>query len=314
MENPMVSIITPLWNEEEQVSKLAASLQQLFLTERVNWQWIAVDDGSKDDTALRVSDLQSTFASAKLIRLSKNFGQQAAYKAGLDHAEGDAVVFLDADLQDPPECIPEMISKWQSGAKLVIGCRVSRSERGLRGFLLRLFHHLFFYLTGGAMLKNSGTFGLMDREVVENLRKLPEQNLFLPALRQWIGFKQDVVWYHRRERDGKPTQTYVKLFQYAWDGITSFSELPLRLISVIGLAICIFGFGYALFLIAEKIAQMLGFFKDLNVLGFTTIAVAILCLGGIQLVCLGILGEYLAKIYREVKGRPHYIIQEIINK
>ena len=164
------------------------------------------------------------------------------------------------------------------------------------------------------MLKNSGTFGLMDREVVENLRKLPEQNLFLPALRQWIGFKQDVVWYHRRERDGKPTQTYVKLFQYAWDGITSFSELPLRLISVIGLAICIFGFGYALFLIAEKIAQMLGFFKDLNVLGFTTIAVAILCLGGIQLVCLGILGEYLAKIYREVKGRPHYIVQEIINK
>jgi len=304
----VVSIVTPLWNEEEQIEALSSRLCNLFLDQRVSWQWIAVDDGSVDTTTTKVASVQQTFSDAKLIRLSKNFGQQAAYKAGLDHSDGDAVVFLDADLQDPPEYILEMVEKWNAGAKLVVGCRSSRPEKGLRGLLLRLFHHLFFTLTGGAMPKNSGTFGLMDRVIVDHLSKMPEQNLFLPALRKWVGFQHDVVWYERQERTGQPRQTYGKLFGYAWDGITSFSEAPLKCISLFGFLVCGIGFAYAFVLVIIKTCQAFGLFSTLIVQGFTTLAVAVFCLGGIQLLCLGIIGEYLARIYREVKGRPHYIV------
>ena len=303
----MVSVITPLWNERAQVESLSNRLKTLFSSSQIHWQWVAVDDGSSDDTVALVRQAQSTFSNAKLICLSRNFGQQSAYRAGLDYADGDAVVFLDADLQDPPEYIPEMVKKWEAGAKLVVGCRSSRPEKGVRGLLLRAFHHVFFALTGGAMPKNSGTFGLMDRVVVDNLRSMPEHNLFLPALRRWVGFAQDVVWYDRQEREGQPRQTYAKLFCYAWDGITSFSEAPLKFISLVGFVVCVCGFGYALFLTLIKLCQIFGCFGTLEVQGFTTLAVSVFCLGGIQLLCLGIIGEYLARIYREVKGRPHYI-------
>lgn len=308
---PMVTVVTPLWNEENQIHMLTSRLQKLFSDTSIDWQWVAVDDGSSDGTERLVNESHRDFKNAKLISLSRNFGQQAAYRAGLDHSDGDAVVFLDADLQDPPECIPEMVKKWRAGAKLVVGCRSSRPEKGIRGLLLRMFHSLFFALTGGAMPKNSGTFGLMDRAIVEHLRAMPEHNLFLPALRRWVGFSQEIVWYDRKEREGQPRQTYAKLFCYAWDGITSFSEAPLKFISLLGLAVCVFGFGYAAFLIFIKFCQIFGFFGKLEVQGFTTLAVAVFCLGGIQLLCLGIIGEYLARIYREVKGRPHFITSAV---
>lgn len=308
-----MSVVTPLWNEHEILPALAERLNQLFVQEKtVRWQWVAVDDGSADNTAALVEAAQKHFANAKLICLSRNFGQQPAYRAGLDHADGDAVVFLDADMQDPPEHIPEMVAKWRSGAKLVVGVRKSRPERGIRGLMLRLFHHVFHTLTSGAMPKNSGTFGLMDRLVATHLRGMPEQNLFLPALRRWVGYAQDVVWYDRQERAGKPKQTYRKLFGYAWDGITSFSELPLKFISFVGFITCVLGFSYAGVLVLIKIAQIFGHLEALEVRGFTTLAVAVFCLGGVQLVCLGIIGEYLARIYREVKGRPHYIVGRIL--
>jgi dolichol-phosphate mannosyltransferase len=304
---PLISVVTPLWNEETQIPVLCARLQKLFSNTALQWQWVAVDDGSTDATASLVIDVQRSFPNAKLVCLSRNFGQQSAYRAGLDHADGDAVIFLDADLQDPPEYIPEMVEKWKSGAKLVVGCRSSRPEKGVRGFLLRMFHQVFFVLTGGAMPKNSGTFGLMDRIIVDHLKVMPEHDMFLPALRRWVGFQQDIVWYARQEREGQPRQTYAKLFRYAWDGITSFSEAPLKFITITGFLIFILGFGYASILFLMKIFQMFGFLRELVVQGFTTLAVAVFCLGGIQLLCLGIIGEYLARIYREVKGRPHYV-------
>lgn len=308
---PLVSVITPLWNEEDVLPGLVKALHACFQDTSVRWQWIAVDDGSMDTTNALVTEAMKGFSSARLVTLSRNFGQQPAYRAGLDHADGDAVVFLDADLQDPPTTIPEMITKWREGARLVVGCRRSRPERGLRGLLFKLFHSLFFHLTHGAMPRDSGTFGLMDRVIVERLRTLPEVNLFLPALRRWVGSRQDVVWYDRQERDGKPRQTYAKLFQYAWDGITSFSEAPLKYISMAGLVICLFSGLYASLLIGIKLGQLAGFFSELQVPGFTTLAVAVISLGGLQLLALGVLGEYLARVYREVKGRPLYIVERV---
>lgn len=307
---PSISVVTPLWNEEESIDSLCLALNNLFQSDKtVAWEWVAVDDGSSDQTCSRVAEAMSRSGVGKLIKLSRNFGQQAAYKAGLEHASGDAIVFLDADLQDPPEKIGEMIGKWKDGAKLVVGCRRSRPEKGARGVLFKLFHELFYRLTSGAMPKNSGTFGLMDRVIVEQLKVMPELNLFLPALRSWVGYRQETVWYDRKERLGQPKQTYRKLFNYAWDGITSFSEVPLKFISWLGCIVCILGFGYALLLISIKLMQYLGCFERLQVPGFTTLAVAILCLGGVQLLSLGIIGEYLARIYREVKQRPHYVVE-----
>jgi dolichol-phosphate mannosyltransferase len=229
----------------------------------------------------------------------------------LDHADGDAVIFLDADMQDPPECMPELIEKWRGGAKLVVGCRKSRAERGVRGLLMNGFHEVFFRMTRGAMPKNSGTFGLMDRLIADQVRALPERNLFLPALRKWVGFKQDVVWYDRKARIGQAKQTYAKLFRYAWDGITSFSETPLQVISALGALLCLVGFGYAGFLVGIKLLQVFGYFHELKVQGFTTLALAVVGLGGIQLLCLGIIGQYLARVYTEVKARPHYIVENL---
>jgi dolichol-phosphate mannosyltransferase len=309
---PLVTVITPLWNEGESVAALAAALRELFQNPAVRWQWVAVDDGSADDTVPRVSATMRGFERARLVCLAKNFGQQAAYRAGLEHADGDAVVFLDADLQDPPACIPEMVAKWRAGAKVVVGRRKSRPEKGVRGALLRLFHRIFSRLTRDAMPRDSGTFGLMDRVVAESVKALPERNLFLPALRCWPGFRQDAVWYDRHERAGAPRQTYAKLFDYAWNGITSFSDTPLRMISWLGAALCGAGLLYAMALVAQRILQWCGLFPELRVLGFTTLAVTVMTFGGVQLLCLGVIGEYLARIYREVKHRPLFIVEKII--
>ncbi len=277
----------------------------------VPFELVFVDDGSTDQTVPRLAVELASQSQWVVISLSRNFGQQAAYRAGLDHAHGDAVVFLDADLQDPPELIPELVECWQNGAKVVVGSRRSRPERGLRGILLKQFHRIFKILTGGIIPPNSGTFGLMDRVVVDHVRALPEINLFLPGLRSWFGYRQEVVRYDRAERPGKPKQTFSRLLSYAWDGITSFSELPLKLIGLAGLIISFLGFFYAFVLIFIKTAQLFGFFHNLAVMGFTTLAVAVLFMGGIQLLCLGIMGEYIARSYKETKRRPIYVVKTI---
>lgn len=308
----LVSIVIPLFNEEENIDALLERLGALARLNVVLWQFVFVNDGSKDATRAKLLAKTVTLPSWKFVQLSRNFGQQAAYRAGLDAASGDAVIFLDADLQDPPELIPEMIERWQAGAKLVTACRKSRAETGIRRMMFDSFHTIFHRVTNGAMPKDSGTFGLMDRVIADQLRCMPELNVFLPALRCWVGFTQDVVWYDRAVREGAPKQTFSKLVGYAWNGITSFSTVPLKIISVLGLLISAIGFSYAAFLLAIRFFQCWGFFPTLIVQGFTTLAVAILCLGGIQLLCLGIIGEYLDKVYTEVKRRPPYIVAETL--
>ena len=307
-----VSIVVPLFNEEENIVALIGRLAALARLDVVRWEFVFVNDGSADGTRARLLAEAPKLPRWKFVQLSRNFGQQAAYRAGLDAAGGDAVIFLDADMQDPPELIPEMIGLWQRGAQLVTACRKSRGETGLRRVLFDTFHTVFFRVTHGVMPKDSGTFGLMDRVIADQLRGMPELSVFLPALRCWVGFRQEVVWYDRAVREGAPKQSFAKLCSYAWNGITSFSTVPLKLISLLGLVISLIGFSYAALLLFVRFLQWWGWFPSLIVQGFTTLAVAVLCLGGIQLLCLGIIGEYLGKVYTEVKRRPPYIVAEAL--
>jgi polyisoprenyl-phosphate glycosyltransferase len=313
-QKSLVSVVTPLFNEEKSLPILANRLGNIFSKmPDISWEWVAVDDGSEDNTFQIASEAIRIAPNWQLVKLSRNFGQQAAYRAGLEAAKGEAVIFLDADMQDPPEKIPEMISLWRQGNLHVVGQRSSRPERGFRGLCMKLFHEIFYRVTGGVMLKDSGTFALMDRKLANELIAMPERGMFLPAQRGWLGFQTAIVTYDRANRDDDPKQSYAKLFAYAWEGITSFSVVPLQLIAVTGLAVSLFGFGYAAFLLLIKFLQQFGYFESLRVLGFTTLSVAVLCLGGIQLLSLGVIGSYLAKVFQEGKKRPHYVKAEHIS-
>ena len=312
MEKVELSIVIPLWNESDVIDTLISRLSKVIagLHERV--EVVFVNDGSTDDTEMLILKKAKMLEKWKLVNLSRNFGQQAAYRAGLDYVDGEAVIFLDADLQDPPEEVPQLIEEWKKGARLVIGCRLSRAETGIRRICLEGFHELFFRLAGGIIPKNSGTFALTDRIIVEHLKRFPEVNLFLPALRSWIGYKKAFIYYNRAPRSaGEEKQSFRKLFGYAWDGITSFSQIPLRIITVIGFSVAIPSFLYGSILLLQRIGQFFGFFLELEVLGFTTLAVSIFFMGGIQLIYLGVIGEYLGKIYLEVKSRPKYFVDSI---
>jgi glycosyltransferase involved in cell wall biosynthesis len=300
-----------MFNEENGIPELARRLgATMNASPYPAWEWFVVDDGSHDNSFCEIQKHLSIAPFWQLLRLSRNFGQQAAYRAGLEAASGEAVIFMDADMQDPPELIPQMLELWAHGKRLVVGQRTTRPEKGLRRFLIGVFHEVFHFLTRGAIPKNSGTFGLMDRRLVDELKAMPERGLFLPAQRGWLGFPSANLLYERAARADEPKQSYSKLFSYAWEGITSFSTLPLQLISLAGFLVSLFGFGYAAALLGIRLLQVFGFFPEFQVLGFTTLSVAILCLGGIQLLSLGLIGAYLAKVFQEVKRRPHFITSE----
>jgi glycosyltransferase involved in cell wall biosynthesis len=310
---PRVSIVVPLFNEADVVVELVERLTRLP-DQVYEWDLTFVDDGSTDETAEIAERLLLEHGRGRVIRLSRNFGQQAAFRAGLDYADGDAIVPMDGDLQDPPEFIPEMADAWRRGANVVVACRRSRQERWPRRWLFHAFHWLFNKLTDGAMPRDSGTFGLMDRRVCDHVRALHEVSLFLPALRCWPGFRREIVWYDRQARAaGKPKQSLSRLLVYAWDGIVSFSERPLRWITRLGLIVSMCGFAYAGILIVQRILQFFGYFRGLEVMGFTTIVVAILCIGGLQLMAIGVVGEYIARIFREIKHRPIFIVNRVMD-
>jgi dolichol-phosphate mannosyltransferase len=309
----LVSLVIPMLNERAGLRLLFDRVSQAIKDTPEEWEFIIVDDGSTDGTGEAVPGELARFPRWRLVVLSRNFGQQAAYRAGLEQARGDAVVFLDADLQDPPELIPDLLAQWRAGFKVVTGCRLSREERGLRRFLFDSFHRLFHRMTGGVMPMNSGMFSLVDRRVVDHLLAARETNLFLPALKSWYGFPQTTIRYDRKERAvGEPKQSFVKLLRYALDGLFSFSDLPLQWIAMLGAVICAASLGYAGFLIVEKFLQAFGYFPQLRVLGFTTLAVAIFAFGGLNLLALGIVGQYIARIYREIKGRPLFVVEKIL--
>lgn len=310
----MISVVTPIFNESPNLPELADRLCRVLAAESgQDWEWVAVDDGSSDGGA-EILEGRTMPCVLKVVRLSRNFGQQPALMAGLQHASGEAVIFLDADLQDPPEVIPEFVKRWRNGAEVVIGCRTSRGEPCLRKLLIGGFHHIFGKLTGYFMPSDSGNFGLVDARVANVLREMKEHSLYLPGLRAWAGFRRELVHYDRAGRMSGEALSLRRLFGFGWDAIVGFSEVPLRLIAALGVLISIVSFTYGGWLIIQRFLQFAGFLKNLEVLGFTTVAVSVFFMGGVQLICLGVIGEYLARIYREVKDRPRYLVAKVTEK
>lgn len=301
----MISIVVPIFNEQENLPELRRRLTQAMETVKHEWEAVLVDDGSRDDSPRILAQFQREDGRFKIITLSRNFGHQPAVSAGIHHASGDCVVLIDGDLQDPPEVIPEMIRKWEEGFQVVLGERSSRADGGMRGIGFRLFYPLLRWMTDLQSAPDAGIFGLMDRAVVEQFNRLPERNRFIPGLRNWLGFRQTSVKYNRAERAaGKPKQSLARLIRYAADGMVSFSYKPLRAATWLGFIASVFAFVLAIFYIITFFA----WHKQIS--GFTTEIVCILFFGGVQLISVGILGEYVGRIYEEVKQRPLYIVRE----
>lgn len=306
-----VDIVIPVFNEEEVIENLFHRLTAVFQgIPEIKFRVFLVDDGSCDNTAQIIEDQVASDERFHLVRLSRNFGHQAAISAGLSLCTSDAAIFLDADLQDPPELIAQMLYHWRQGAQIVRAERLSRSEKGIRNIGFRVFHRFFNHFSDYPIPSNSGTFSLLDREAYESLRTLPERHRFFPGLCAWVGFDQVSVTYHREERAaGKPKQSFTKLVGYALDALFSFSYVPLRVMIYLGLLISCLGFATGLFFVMKRLLGV-----EVAFTGFTTLIVTILSLGGIQLIAIGVIGEYLARVYDEAKRRPLFIINRKTEK
>src|SRR5271154_7200215 len=239
----MISIVIPIFNEQENLPELRRRLTAAMEAAKQDWEAVMVDDGSRDDSPRIMEEFCREDGRFKIVTLSRNFGHQPAVSAGVHHATGDCVVLIDADLQDPPEVIPEMIRKWEEGFQVVLGERSSRSEGGMRGIGFRLFYPVLRWITDLPSGPDAGIFGLMDRAVVDEFNRLPERNRFIPGLRNWLGFKQTSVLYDRQDRAaGKPKQTLRRLIHYAMGGVFSFSYKPLRAATYLGFAVSVAAF------------------------------------------------------------------------
>jgi dolichol-phosphate mannosyltransferase len=303
----MISVVVPIYNEEESLDELRRRITKPLDASGESWELILVNDGSGDRSAEILRRMNAEDRRIKVISLSRNFGHQQAITAGIDRARGDCVVLIDGDLQDPPEVISELVAKWKEGHQVVFGERRRRSEAGGRGLAFRLFYPVLRQITDLPSVPNAGIFGLMDRAVVDEFNKLKERNRFIPGLRSWLGFRQARVLYDREPRSlGKPKQTVPRLVEYAVDAMVSFSYKPLRAATYAGFLVSITAFGLGAF-------YFLTFFTmHKEVTGFTTIIVCLLFLGGFQLICVGILGEYVGRVYDEVKHRPLYVVQDTL--
>ncbi len=303
---PAVTVVLPIFNEQEVLPELLARLTAVFNGQpAIRWEAVLVDDGSRDRSVALISAQAAADPRFVLVELSRNFGFQAALAAGLDRATGDAVITMDADLQDPPECIPELVAKWREGADVVRAVRTSRQETGPRRLGMDIFHAVFRRVSDFPIESNTGTFGLMDRTAVDALKQLPERNRFFPGLRSWVGYRTTEIHYDRQERAaGQPQQTFRRLVRYATDGVFSFSYLPLRLLTYAGLIIALMGFAAAVFYAVRRLVGI-----ETAPTGYTTLVTIVLFLGGVQLIGIGVLGEYLGRIYDEVKHRPLFLVR-----
>jgi dolichol-phosphate mannosyltransferase len=300
------SIIIPVFNEEENIQKLFERLFQVVSRLSSDFELIFINDGSKDNTLHLVKELAATEPKVKYINLSRNFGHQIAVSAGLDACLGQRVVIIDADLQDPPELVLEMDQKMNEGYHVVFARRRKRKGESLAKLLTaRLFYRLLARIASVEIPLDTGDFRIMDKKVVDVLRAMPEQNKFLRGQISWIGFKQTYVEYDRSERQGGKTgYTYGKMFRFALDGITSFSDAPLRLASWMGFVVSGVAFIALIYALWGK------YVMHNSEPGWASIIVSVLFLGGIQLISLGFIGEYLSRISSNVKQRPLYIVDE----
>jgi polyisoprenyl-phosphate glycosyltransferase len=307
----VISLVVPVFNEEALVDTLHARVRGAMGALGVPWRVYYVNDGSRDRTLELLLRHQTADPQVVVVELSRNWGHQAAISAGLSVADGEAVVLMDGDLQDPPEAIPDLVAAWRKGARVVVAQRRSRAEGGLRALLFPLFYRLLGYVSDYPIPLNAGIFGLLDRQAVDAINQLSETNRYLPGLRSWVGFPTAVVYYDREGRAaGKPKQTLRKLLRYGLDAIFSFSYKPLRLSLFLGLMVAGLAFLYGVVLVTCRFLNV-GLFGQPVVVGYTSTIVSILFLGGVQLICTGILGEYIGRIYDEVKRRPLFLIHKV---
>jgi len=293
-------------DEEESVQGFFDKLLPVLKSLGQEFEIICVNDGSQDSTLDRLLEARRKEPRIRVLDLSRNFGKEAALTCGLDHASGQAVIPIDADLQDPPELIKEMVKMWQQGFEVVLAQRTDRSSDGVfKRKTAEWFYRLHNIISDPVIMPNVGDFRLMDRKVVDALKKLPERRRFMKGLFAWVGFRQAVIPYTREVRkSGKSKFSKWRLWNFALDGITSFSTVPLRIWTYLGLAIAAFSFSYGAFIIGRTLL----FGRDMP--GYPSLITVILFLGGIQLIGLGVLGEYLGRIHNETKGRPIYIIRD----
>jgi len=306
--NPLISLVAPFFNESAVVDiyyqRVTAVLEAIPDT---RFELVCVNDGSRDNTLELLQCLAERDARVRVVDLSRNFGKEAALTAGLDHASGDIVIPIDADLQDPPELIPSMLAHWRQGYEVVLARRSDRSsDTFLKRATAALFYRLHNRISDIDVPEDVGDFRLMDRAVVEALQRLPERRRFMKGLFAWVGFRTITVDYARRERVAGTTKfSGWKLWNFALEGITSFSTAPLRVWTYFGFVVALAGFSYALFIIFRTI--VLG----IDVPGYASLLTAVLLLGGIQLAGIGMIGEYIGRIYMETKQRPVYLVRRV---
>ncbi|MDC0835661.1 bactoprenol glucosyl transferase [Leptolyngbya valderiana BDU 20041] len=301
-----ISVVVPIYNEEENLDylfdRLCRNLDKIGLT----YEIVCVNDGSRDRSLVELIRHHQQNSAIKVVNLSRNFGKEIALTAGIDYARGRGVVPIDADLQDPPELIEVMVNKWKEGYDVVYAKRRARQgETWFKRFTANNFYRIIGRMSDVPIPRDTGDFRLMDRRVVEALKQLPERNRFMKGLFAWVGFEQIAIEYDRDPRYAGTTKwNYWKLWNFALDGIAAFSSLPLKIWSYLGLAISLLSLIYAGFLIVRTVIS------GIDVPGYASLMVAVLFLGGIQLISLGAIGEYLGRIYEEVKKRPLYFVRD----
>ena len=307
-----VSVVIPMYYEEEVAKECYEKVSNVLknLEEKYDYEIIFVNDGSKDKTLEILENIAKDDKKAKIISFSRNFGHQAAVTAGLKEVSGDAIVIIDADLQDPPELIPQMLELWEQGNEVIYGKRKTRKgESAFKLLTAKMFYKTLNALSDVEIPKDTGDFRLVDRKVVDVINSLPEHNKFLRGLFSWVGFKQEAYEYERQERyAGKTKYPLKKMLKLASDGIISFSTKPLKLVGALGIVSIVIS-------IVLLIYALISYIFKLNQLsaGWTSIIVAVTFFAGVQLLSLWIISEYIGRIYDESKGRPQYIVDKKIN-
>jgi dolichol-phosphate mannosyltransferase len=302
------SIIAPCYNEEENLPELYQKIKTTLEKTGEVWELILINDGSRDRTAQVMRELQAADPRVHYIDFARNFGHQIAVTAGMDYAQGEAIILIDADLQDPPELILEMIDKWKEGYEVIYAVRTGRKgESWFKLMTAKLFYRLIYRITDVDIPLDTGDFRLMDRKVVNAMRQMKERHRFIRGMTSWIGFKQTGVEYVRQERFAGATKYPLRrMVKFAWDAITGFSYFPLQLAMYLGFIIAAISSLFIFVVIVARLSGVQAF------AGQATTLVMVLFLGGVQLISLGIIGEYLGRIYDEVKGRPLYVVSEAV--
>lgn len=300
-----ISLVVPVYNEEEAIPVFYAAVRGYDAFQLYDIEIVFVNDGSSDRTEAIIDELAAADELVMPLSLTRNFGKEAALFAGISKATGDAIVPMDVDLQDPIHVVPELIKKWEQGADVVLAKRVDRSTDGrLKRKTAALFYKINNKISSPKIEENVGDFRLLSRDVVENIKRLPERNLFMKGILSWVGGETAIVEYSRPLRSvGETKFNFWKLWNLAIEGITSFSTVPLRVWTYIGGCISLLSFVYGAWLILDKL------FWGNPMPGYPSIMVSILFLGGVQLIGIGVLGEYIGRIYTEVKQRPRYILK-----